>query len=176
MYYIVKIIKKKDGFRPKLKKKIGFLLLAEPNSKAKYGLYEISKLKGLTKAIKKADRELTGLIDSGKEYPPALALAREQIRNVIKRKYGNDFSQDNFLQEFSWLLKNHLETQKENNYFLAKCLKEQTGYLMLNSFYWIIGWNPNRKLIFWVSRDYFIYQDSIEVFNLDESFLKNRFS
>mgnify|MGYP001338054120 CR=1 FL=1 len=176
MYYIVKIIKTKDGFRPKLKRKVTFLLLAEPNSEAKYGLYEISKLKELTKAIKKLDKELIELIDSAKGYPPALALAREQIRNAVKRKYGNDFNKSNFLQEFSWLLKHHLENQKESRYFLAECLKEQIGYLRLNSFYWIIGWNSIQKLIFWVSDDYFIYQDSFEVFNLDESFLKHRFS
>ncbi len=54
------------------------------------------------------------------------------------------------------------------------------AYMQEGAYYWIVGFDRNPKIngmeVAWVSRDYFVYHDAIEDFDLDRFELQKHFT
>ena len=75
-------------------------------------------------------------------------------------------------------LRHLLSRQRDYPHFLAEALKTELGYKYAGTYYWIVGYRPDRvgREINWVSRDFFIYQDSIAEFAVEAADLEQRFT
>ena len=150
----------------------GFLVLAQPHGN-EYALIELELPSGETElpGAELVSEELASLLDSAHQYAPALAISRDQMQRVDCASR----SQFSFLLASS--LRAHLSGQRRSGYFLAQACKTESGYKYAGDYYWIVGYRP--KLVGyeveWVSRDFFVYQDSVTDFDVDVAYLEEAF-
>ena len=172
MYCLIRTSKSSNGSKPDLPENIGFLELAYSNNQVKYGLYEcdFEDDTEFPESVEPVDEELKELLESAKDYPPALAIMRDEFRNTFLVE--NDKS--SVINLITRILIRELDNQKHSWYFLAESSKSQIGYLEKGGFYWIIGYNERSELVTWVSRDYFAYQNPVDDFVIDRNWLFNR--
>ena len=111
-----------------------------------------------------------GPSSSAMSYPPALALAREDIiysgRPVPKGR-------EPFAELYADRLAHHLARQHKAPYVLAEatacCL---IGGLFVGQYAWVVGYDPERRVVGWVTSDYFIYTDPASGFALSPNQLE----
>ena len=85
MYCFIRTSKSSNRPKPDLPDNIGFLELAYSNNQVKYGLYECAfeDATGVPESVEPVDERLKELLESAKDYPPALAIMRDEFRNTI---------------------------------------------------------------------------------------------
>lgn len=118
-----------------------------------------------------ADVELSNLLDSALEYPPALALAREA--------FENNFSFEPTRQELADDLKDHLRQTlgaTERQSFMAEAYSSDgDGVVEQGRYYWIVGYSPDDRLVHVVSRDCWVHLVEPTLFGFTPDFLRWRF-
>lgn len=107
--------------------------------------------------------ELWEMLATAESYAPAMALARNDMRRLQAA------SQTEFVEALMKSLRSHLAAQRDQRFFLALSRQTETGYRSAGSYYWIVGYRPDRQQreISWVSRDFYIYSDAVESFEVD---------
>lgn len=185
----------RDGYRsPDVPEGTSYLMLAEPGHGAPWAVYDYRlppEAEGWRPRLPLSD-ELDGLLASGTRYPPALALARDEMSAAFR---GATPSQAAFEAAYISALAGHLGRQREAGYLLARAKADQPGYLTRGEWYWVVGIVegdalraeplhrgeqtspsgfdfllqvvPNSKSARWVSSDYEVYQDPVSDFELD---------
>ena len=120
---------------------------------------------------KRVSDELEDLLGSARQYAPAFVLMR---RDADRTNFENQATFDRRLVE---ILQRHLGEQRHHSYFLAQALVSQTGYKYAGTYYWIMGYRPDRigHEISWISHDFYVYQDSIADFDVDVPYLEQQF-
>jgi hypothetical protein len=175
MYCFIKLKKTACGSTaPDIHNDIDFLLIADAKQLADYELYDCSIAADteLPSSIIPVSMELNILLHSAEHFPPALAIARETIEDCLPE----NASIDTFSQHLVSILGDLLTRQNELPYFMGKAKTSEIGYSCSGGFYWIINYSEETKQVSWVSRDYFIYKDSIENFDVSELELQKRFN
>jgi hypothetical protein len=51
---------------------------------------------------------------------------------------------------------------------LTRSNSDEVGYRQMGGFYWVIGVAWDRGILWWVSDDFFIYEDEVSEFEVDE--------
>lgn len=113
--------------------------------------------------------EIAKLIESARRYPPALALAREEMEDVFGE---NGPSQGEFARAYGVALRTHLARQYEAPYVLAPALPDEAGHLAKGEWYWILGISGTPSTASWVSDDFHIYSNDVNDFDLTGQQLK----
>ena len=159
------------------------MLLAEPkrdkdlpNGDGTFALYSVSGQDGKITpevaahhGLEAVSRELENLLWAAEQYPPALALARDEVSLV-------DCETRAALSDLLVArLRHHLAAQPHAPYFLAEATQIETGHKYAGGFYWIVGYNPTRNRVAWVSSDFFVYSYPSSHFALDPALLAERF-
>ncbi len=164
-----------EGKMPKLPEDVPFLLLAGTPEISNWALFECDLPEDyeFNDSIEPVSEELEILLYSAKNYPPAMALARDDME--IACKSLTNISKEVFNEMFKNILKQHLQLQKHSSHFLAESMVDDEDYLIKGAFYWVIGFDPDSNEIEWVSDDYFIYQNPVADFGLDPLKLRNMF-
>jgi len=114
---------------------------------------------------------LETLLYSAKDYPPALAMMRLQIRKEnVKTKNEIQFAAKEILINF-------LENQRKSPFFLAKSIETDDIERRKGGYHWIVGYSKDNKQINvrWIAWDYHIYDSPIEHFDIELSELENKF-
>ena len=133
-----------------------------------WGIYDVTHDESWSPASPVSD-ELAGLIESGKRYPPALGLARQEVGEV----FGDHRpSQLELARAHGTALRVHLSRQHEAPYVVAPALKKDTGYLEVGEGYWVLDVSGRPAVASWVSDDFHIYSDDVNVFDLTGQQLK----
>ncbi|MEK7431643.1 MAG: hypothetical protein AABZ74_00805 [Cyanobacteriota bacterium] len=115
--------------------------------------------------------ELYSLLYSAKTYyVPAIALAFVNIMHYAKKL--KDFSIKNLEMLCKITLEYYLQNQRKYPFFIAKANPEEIGWLMPNSYYWIVGYNKKTNEIHWVSDYDFIYSNDLSNFDIKLNSLK----
>ena len=127
--------------------------------------------------VRAVSDSLVKLLASATAYPPALAIARD----VRFRKDFDDLSAEEAVEEFTVVLRDELNHQRDRPFFLAQALADPSGFVGYKTegcYYWIVGYRPQRvgREVSWVSRDFFVYQDPITDFDVDVAYLAERFA
>jgi len=146
---------------------IGFVLLADLPG-VPWGLFET----GADDAWSPQNpvrEELAALIESGKRYPPALALARQEVKEVFG-DHGPSHAE--FARAYGAALRNHLSRQHESPYVLAPALKDQVGDLIRGEWYWVLQISGSPPTATWVSDDFHVFNNKITDFDLTVQQLK----
>ncbi len=105
---------------------------------------------------------LAALIESGKRYPPALALARQELQQVFAE---HSPSHAEFARAYETGLRNYLARQHEAPYLLAPALKD-------GEWYWALEISGSPPKLSWVSGDFTICTSNITDFDLTGQQLK----
>jgi hypothetical protein len=172
MYYFIRWKHTEEGYTPDIPEDVSFLLLAEPGRAcdgAEFALFRCRLPDDYESPenVHLVSDELAELLHSAEDYPPALALARGDLDRDESR------SETEFSQKLAERLTFYLHQQIHSPFFLAKARKTELGYKHAGGYYWIVG--RKGRSVFYVSRDYFVYQAPLGDFELDAKEMKRRF-
>jgi hypothetical protein len=155
------------GLTPDCPEKLAFLLLAD-HPGVQWGIFEVDAADAWSPPDPVGE-DLVALIESGKRYPPALALAREETRQV----FGDQCpGRAEFARAYGVALGHHLSQQQESPYVLARALKHKMGYLARGEWYWVLRISGRPPVVSWVSDDFHVYNNDMEDFDLTGQQLK----
>jgi hypothetical protein len=156
--------KDEHGWEPAFPKRIGFLLLADlPGMKWGIYEYELSQDNEDWTPSNPVSDELEALIWSGKRYPPALAIARHEMIHLFSAGQPNP---QEFAEAYANAIRSRLSGQQEAPYFLAQALRGDGIDLVPGEWYWLLRIKGDPPVAFWVSGDYFIYENPVSDFEL----------
>ena len=158
------------GLEPDFPESVGFVLLADLPT-VDWGVYEFNADVGgdaWTPSAPVGDK-LARLIESGKRYPPALAIAREEVVQVFG---DHQPSQSEFTTAYTAALRAHLSRQQEAPYLLVQALRDDTGYLSAGEWYWALRIHGSPQVVSWVSDDFQVYENPVNDFDLTGQQLK----
>lgn len=144
----------------------GFSLLADARS-IRWGLYHYSLAEDATWFPDEPVQDgLRRLINSGKKYPPALALAR----NHVERRFATSTpTRAQFLGAYADALQRALGDMPQANFVIAPAVVEWFPYLSIGEWYWVLGFSsPERTDVWWVCDEIFIYKSPAQHFDLTD--------
>jgi len=146
------------------------LLLAGPQH-LDWGLYEVCLLPGGKEWAppEPVTRELARLIESGKRYPPALALAREEVNQLFVDQQP---THDELAAAYTRALRTHLARQQDAPYVMAQALTDDGRYRNRGEWYWVLEVAGIQPVATWVTRDYHIHDCMMIDFDLTGQQLK----
>ncbi len=146
---------------------VSYLLLAD-TEEAEWGLYDYVEAESHAWTPEyPVSKSLSVLIESGKRYPPALALARQETREVLG---DHRPSIEDLQRTYAAAIQHHLSQQHEARYVLAMALQDETIDLCKGEWYWVLS--VDSSAISWVSDDFFVYCSPISAFDLTGAQLK----
>jgi len=155
------------GLEPDCPPRIDCLVLADGPG-GEWGLFEIDDDDTWAPETPVSD-ELVALIESGKRYPPALALARDEMGLVFDDHCP---SQADFASAYRTALQTHLARQHESPYVLAEALTDEVVELTRGEWYWILDISGSPPAVSWVSDDFYVYRSDMSDFDLTGQQLK----
>lgn len=155
---------------PDVPEEVGFLLLAD-FSDSEWGVYEYedSDEERDWAAERQVSRELAVLIESGKRYPPALALARKEVAEVCD---GAEPTEGQFEAIYVRAIEEHLKRQPEAPYVLAKSMMTVDIELTEGEWYWLLEVSGSPQEVQWVADDFEIHKEAFDAFDLTGQQLK----
>lgn len=174
MYYFVNWKETEDGKMADLPEEVDYLMLAEPSAFSDYALFECfipDEYENL-ESVDPVSNYLHDLLESAKDYPPAMALARKDVRE------NQIVSKEELAAYLISRLEFYFQQQRSSPYFMARKNNRQISWNSNGRFYWIIGYNPKNTLgsINFVSCDYYVCHASIEDFDVELTEMEKRFA
>ncbi len=164
----------KDGYgrRPDFPEGVSFLLLAD-HRYADWGLYDFQRDQATEdwNPPSPVSTELAALLESGKRYPPALAIARNDVARLFLSR--TVVPRDEFVSAFVESLSCRLSSQPSDGFVLAPAVQDEPGYLSTGEWHWILQvseTDPPSAL--WVSGDYFFYRNALTDFDIPAHHLR----
>ena len=155
------------GREPDCPDSVSCLLLAGPRD-TEWGLWDyVDKESSGWRPEYPAGESLAILIESGKRYPPALAIARQETEEVCE---GQASSKEDIQRAFASALQHHLSRQHEARYVLAMALQGDGIDLCKGEWYWVVS--ADSSTVSWVSDDFFVHSNPISAFDLTGAQLK----
>ena len=162
--------KEELGWEPDFPEGVDCLLLADCRP-AKWALYEFrtnAATEDWTPESPISD-ELVALLESGKKFPPALALARDRVSEEFNDR---EPTREEFVTVLADSLCLHISRQPDAGYFLAPALRDAFG-LCKGEWYWILGIAQSYpNVVRWVSSDFFVYENAITDFDFTKQQLE----
>ena len=142
---------------------LNYTLLCDP-AQSEIGLYSCGDV---PPGAKKLTYTEAALVESATQYPPAIALTRNEAKLQDIQDKGV------FLNWVLGRLDYHLAQQAEAKYLLAKSLDPGDPDLSFGAYYWILGISDESAMIDWVSRDFFIYKSPAASFHDPERLFRH---
>jgi hypothetical protein len=164
-YYIADDVPMPDGpgFTPALPDGTGFVLLAGPSDGPKWGIFACDNEVGSLERTGRVPTEVEEILESGRRYPPALALARDDATEFVD---GPRMSRADFAARYAERVVHHLDRQPRAPYIIAEALVEEPGYLRRGQRYWVLRYLHGANEVRWVSDDFQAYQNAASDFRL----------
>lgn len=165
-----------DSKMPALPEDTPFLLLSGDPDISKWALLECELPDDFefTDQVSLVDEELEVLLYSANGYPPALALTRDDFEEFCYER--KNLSKEDFSNIFKNILKQHLQLQRYNQFFLAEAKVDEEDYIVKGAYYWIVGFDFESSEVEWVSDDFYVYQNPCSDFGLDPLKMSKWFS
>jgi hypothetical protein len=151
------------GFTPALPDDTGFVLLAGPSDAPKWGIFACDNEVDPSEQAAPVPAEIEDILESGRRYPPALALARDDASAFVG---GAGMSRADFAARYAERVVHHLERQPNAPYIIAEAAVEEPGYLRCGQRYWVLRYLRGANEVRWVSDDFQVYQNAAADFRL----------
>ena len=155
------------GKEPLLPENHGFILLADFGPNTPWAVFRVSFVedKPAAAGLEGVPHDLQVLLDSAKAYPPAMAIARD---DMTRRWRGKSPSRSEFAASFAESLRRRLRAQPDCRYRLAEASADEAGYLTRGECAWILRYDADSHEVSWVSSDFHIYKNAAGDFNLND--------
>ena len=84
---------------------------------------------------------------------------------------------EDFCSKLQVLLQDRLDKQRTANHVLIRSRKEDVGYREVGDYVWVVGYKHQEMFgeVYWLTADYQVYSDSVESFDVDPVWLRDRF-
>jgi hypothetical protein len=106
--------------------------------------------------------EAAAAIQAARQYPPALAAAREAVDSAPARVGDGD----SFVALYVCAATEALAGRDSDDWQLASSVRDDLGYLRCGERYWVRPVPDQAGLVSWVSDDYFVYRNPLSDFDL----------
>ncbi len=160
-----------DGYAPDFPEGVSYALLADCES-ASWGLYEFAQDETNEdwSPQRPVSDALAACIESGMRYPPALALARDDLARMFSNR---EPTKDEFAARYAESIRSRLASQRDAGFLLAPAVREEPGYLTKEEWYWVLRVSESDPdLVEWVSGDFYVYSNAVTDFDLTEQQLE----
>lgn len=157
----------KSGRAPSLPPRLAYLVVADGGRDSEWALVAVDDGTRLpAKTTSAVADQLAVLLESAVGYPPALALAAEDLARLAQGGWGPAELSRMLVRR----LRYHLRMQHRAGYVLAEARRDEAGYLSQGEFYWLIGrvrkTRSGPERVGWVSRDYCTYTNAARDFHI----------
>lgn len=141
---------------------VPLLLIAAPHEHPQWGVYASRSALAEHPGITPVDGTLAAIIDDALNCPPALALARQDMLDLV----AEDPDRDAFLAAWKRALVDRLSAAPLAGHALRTARGDFGPDLLRGERYWVLDARPGdgRAQVRWVSRDYWVYSASAEWF------------
>ena len=132
-----------------------------------FGLYEVmvDPSRAAALRVEPVGPELAILLHSARDYPPALALARERLLRLEL-----DLSdRDTFEREYGSSLRALLDAQPTSPFFLARSRVERFGWFSKDTLVWIVCRDVTGRQVGWVTYDHWVYFCTSDAFDIEQA-------
>jgi hypothetical protein len=162
--------KEGDGLEPEVPQGVEGLLLADLPD-VEWGLCEVDAGAAEDAWVPETPvgAELEGLIESGKRYPPALALARQEVVQVFCDRPP---TQTEFANAYAVAIQAHLSRQHEAPFVVARSTRDEDQALVQGEWYWVLRISGTPPQASWVSDDFHIHRNDMTDFDFTGQQLK----
>jgi hypothetical protein len=148
---------------PALPEGAGYVLLAGPIDTQRWGIFACSGPVEFSDHVRPVPSAIEAILDSGRRYPPALALARDEADS-----FTEGINQEEYSRRFAERVAHHLQRQAAAVYQLAPAVVDDPGYASKGQYYWVLQYLSESSEVRWVSDDYQVYRNSASDFHLSE--------
>ena len=164
-YYVADYVPMPDGpgFTPALPDDTPFVLLAGPRDQPTWGIFACSTEVDSSERVQPVSADIESILESGRRYPPALALARNDA-SVLPG--SPSMSRHDFAGRYAQRVVYHLSRHPEAPYLIAEAVVDEPGYLSRGQRYWVLRYLRGANEVRWVSDDFQIYQNAASDFRL----------
>lgn len=157
------------GFTPALPEGTGFVLLAGPDDGPKWGIFACGNEVDFSERVQAVSADIEAVLESGRRYPPALALARDEASMFPD---GAKIGRVEFASRYAGRVIHHLDRQPAAPYVMAEAVVDEPGYLSRGQRYWVLRSLRGLGEVRWVSDDFQVYQNAASDFRLSASQLE----
>jgi hypothetical protein len=170
MYCFTRWKRSHRGATPDLPSGSSFQVLAEPGRDSEWCLVSLSAARRtLPKRAEPVHPTLGRLLESGRSFPPAIALACAELRRRGNPSWGPSEMSDFLVR----VLRRNLRQQSTSGYVLAEVRRAEIGYSVVGEFVWILGARRERpsgaRVVIWVSTDFCIYENAATDFRIPKT-------
>jgi hypothetical protein len=151
------------GFTPALPDGTGFVLLTGPSDGPKWGIFACDNEVDVLERAERVPTKIAKVLESGRRYPPALALARDDASQFVD---GPGMGRADFVARYAERVAHHLDRRCDAPYLVAKAVVEEPGYLRRGQQYWVLRYLRGANEVRWVSDDFHVYQNAASDFQL----------
>jgi hypothetical protein len=151
------------GFTPALPEATAFVLLANPHHGARWGIFACGAKVEFSEQVQAVPTDIESVLESGRRYPPALALARDEAAMFPD---GATIDRVAFAIRYAERVVHHLNRQPDAPYMIAEAVVHERGYLNRGQHYWVLRYLRGEGEVRWVSDDFQVYQNQASNFRL----------
>jgi hypothetical protein len=153
-YAVVGYRDSSDDRTPGIETGVPALLLAAPTEHPSWGLFAFSD--PCARAGNAVRPALADLLDRALEYPPAVALARDDMLQAFA---SDSVAVDRFLEEYEAALARRLDERGHSPARMLVSCRDHGPDLRAGRLYWVIDERPasDDQPVRWISRDYYVY-------------------
>jgi hypothetical protein len=143
------------------------LVLAEPGRHSEWCLLSLGRnVTVMPKGAEPVPATLGRLLDSGRSFPPAIALACAELRQRGRPSWGPREIADFLVRA----IRLNLRRQPSSGYVLAEVRRGEIGYNDAGDFVWVLGVRREQRsaprVAIWVSSDFCIYKSAATDFKI----------
>ncbi len=140
------------------------LLLARPGSEtARWAVYAADRPVPASPHAHPLPDDAQRLIASAFRYPPALALARDDVDALFDRRTPGI---DEFVTRYVERLQRHVRAAAEVPFVFAEAAADKNGAPARGQFYWVLSYSALSRTVQWVSADFAVFENSVSDFKL----------
>lgn len=163
-HYAIRDLTESPNSPPAVPKGVNALLLARPgHPSARWGIYQCDAEIAESGHVRPLSAEANAIILSALSFPPALALARDDVDALFDRHVPTP---DELSARYVERLTRRLREQETAPYVVAEVVVDRPGSPKRGQMHWVLKYASATKSVQWVSADYFVYEIPASTFQL----------
>lgn len=163
-HYVIRDLTDDANSKPAVPPGVRAQLLARPgHPNARWGIYRCDAEIPASGHVKPLPPETEALIRAADDFPPALALVRDDVDALFDRHVPTN---DELSARYAERLARRLREKETAPYVVAEVAIDRPGSLKRGERYWVLRHMPHTGSVSWVSTDFVVYETPASTFHL----------